>query len=148
MKAETFCITGIQTDTKHIHTLEYVICLATNKSEADRTLSFLLESKTCTDKYEKLKIRPYKHLIPSNFLLPVKQYQHFMRLFNTLTQIAKGYSTPTQLKKEATKDYGLDYLDALEMAYENIQTAAKEAILRFKFKELSELIEMLKEKED
>lgn len=50
-----------------------------------------------------------------------EKYRH------TLTRIAKEYLTPSQLKKLATKR-GANYLEQLEMAYENIQEEAKSAI--------------------
>ena len=54
-----------------------------------------------------------------------KQKLQFNKMLHTLQQIGKGYQTPSQLKKESNKDWGLDYEEALEMSYENIQTAAK-----------------------
>lgn len=38
------------------------------------------------------------------------------------------YQTPDQLRQNATSDYGLNYEEALEMAYENIQQEAKAAL--------------------
>lgn len=45
-----------------------------------------------------------------------------------LQKIAKAYQTPSQLKKDSEKQYGLDYEEALEMAYENMQAEAKQAV--------------------
>lgn len=48
--------------------------------------------------------------------------------FDALTRIAKAYMTPAQIRKAARDKYGLDYAEALEMAYENILAEAKGAI--------------------
>lgn len=45
-----------------------------------------------------------------------------------LHRLAKGYMTTRELKKDCGKDYGLEYTEALEMAYENMQAEAKAAI--------------------
>lgn len=50
------------------------------------------------------------------------------RLYFALKMIAREYQTPTQLQRSAGEDYGLDYREALEMAYENIQSLAANAI--------------------
>ena len=50
------------------------------------------------------------------------------RLYDTLKCIARGYQTTDQLRKESEKRYGLEYHEALEYAYENIQQEAKFAI--------------------
>ncbi|HXE63262.1 MAG TPA: hypothetical protein VN519_06950 [Bryobacteraceae bacterium] len=48
--------------------------------------------------------------------------------FDVLKRISRGYQTPDQLRKNAEKDYGIEYDEALEMAYENIQAEAAGAI--------------------
>lgn len=48
--------------------------------------------------------------------------------YDTLRKIARDFMTPDQLRRAAQKSYGLDYEEALEMAYENIQSLAKAAI--------------------
>jgi hypothetical protein len=48
--------------------------------------------------------------------------------FDILTRIAKDYASPAQLRKSGELRGGLDYEEALEMAYENIQLEAKSAI--------------------
>lgn len=50
------------------------------------------------------------------------------KMYEALRRIAKDYQTPTQLRRTCERDYGLDYEDALEMAYENIRNEAKRAI--------------------
>lgn len=48
--------------------------------------------------------------------------------FAALQKIAKAYQTPEQLRRNSEREYGLVYEEALEMAYDNIQTEAKNAI--------------------
>ena len=50
------------------------------------------------------------------------------RYFDALKLIAKGYETPDKLRKLAMSHYGGSALDVIEMAYENIQTTAAQAI--------------------
>lgn len=50
------------------------------------------------------------------------------RLYDTLRAIARDYQTPDQLRRNAESDYGLHYSEAIEMAYENIQAIAANAI--------------------
>lgn len=45
-----------------------------------------------------------------------------------LKMISKDYQTPAQLRKNSEKEYGLDYEEALEMAYENLQGEAAFAV--------------------
>ena len=47
---------------------------------------------------------------------------------STLCQIARGFQTTSQLRRNSMKDWGLSYDEALEMAYENIQEIAKRAV--------------------
>lgn len=54
-----------------------------------------------------------------------KQKQQFNSMLYALKTIAKDYSTPKQLRKSSEKDFGIDYEEALEMAYENIQILAQ-----------------------
>lgn len=46
----------------------------------------------------------------------------------TLNRIAKQYSTIKQLQKNSEDEYGLEYTEALKMAYENIKWEAKDSI--------------------
>lgn len=57
--------------------------------------------------------------------ITTKQKAQFNAMLDALKLIGRGYSTPNQLLKESEKDYGLDYTEALEMSYENIQETAK-----------------------
>lgn len=56
--------------------------------------------------------------------MKVEQQQ---RLYDALKRITQ-YDTPTRLKKDSRGDWGLDYEEALEMSYENIQEEAKSAL--------------------
>ncbi len=60
-----------------------------------------------------------------------KQAKQFNVMLGVLKSISKGYLTPNQMRKGA-KDFGLDFEEALEMAYENIQHEAKSAISNVK----------------
>ena len=51
-----------------------------------------------------------------------------LRLYDALRTIAKGYQSPTQLHRNAEREFGCDGADAIEMAYENIQQLAANAI--------------------
>lgn len=50
------------------------------------------------------------------------------KLYGALKRIARDYQSPRQLERSADKQWGLGYIEALEMAYENIQAEAKNAI--------------------
>lgn len=49
------------------------------------------------------------------------------RYFDALRDIAT-YLTPEELRRSSKAEYGLDYEEALEMAYENVIATAKAAI--------------------
>jgi hypothetical protein len=55
----------------------------------------------------------------------VTRAQH---LYDALAMIARGFQTPAQLRRQCQREYGLDYAEALEMAYENMQEVAKLAL--------------------
>ena len=48
--------------------------------------------------------------------------------FDTLKRIARDFMTPAQLRRKGEQIYGLPYEEALEMAYENMQSSAAAAI--------------------
>jgi len=50
------------------------------------------------------------------------------RYYDVLKHIAKDFMTADELRKNAEGRYGLPYAEALEMAYENMQRTAKEAL--------------------
>lgn len=56
-------------------------------------------------------------------LITEKQKQQFNLMLNSLKKI-KAYQTPDRLRKDSEKDWGLDFEEAIEMAYENIQSEA------------------------
>jgi hypothetical protein len=49
-------------------------------------------------------------------------------MLGVLSRIAHEYYSPDQLRNESMELYGLDYEEALEMAYDNIQADAKATI--------------------
>lgn len=55
-----------------------------------------------------------------------KDVEQFNKMLLALRTIWKGYMSPSQLRKKASKEYGLDYAETLEMAYENIQETARQ----------------------
>lgn len=67
-----------------------------------------------------------------------KKHQQIRRMYDALNTIAKGYQTPKQLRKESKGQYGLDFEEAIEMSYENIQLEAKSAIKGVKLEKLLE----------
>lgn len=48
--------------------------------------------------------------------------------YNALRRIARLYQTSTQLRRNAERQYGLPFEEALEMAYDNIQAEAAKVI--------------------
>ena len=48
--------------------------------------------------------------------------------YDTLTRIAKHYDTAARIQATAEDRYGLSPVEALEMAYENVQADAARAI--------------------
>lgn len=57
-----------------------------------------------------------------------KQKSDFNKMRTALINIYKHYQTPDQISRTAEKQVGLSPKEVLEMAYENIQTLAKEAV--------------------
>lgn len=57
-----------------------------------------------------------------------KQQLQFNTMYLTLRRISKVYQTPDRLRRNSEKQYGLEYEEALEMAYENIQNDASFAV--------------------
>jgi soluble cytochrome b562 len=56
-----------------------------------------------------------------------KQMQDFNKMRNALIEITK-YQTPDKLRRDSEKDWGLEFEEALEISYENIQSTAKYAV--------------------
>lgn len=59
----------------------------------------------------------------SKVLITEKQKRQFNLMLNALKKI-KAYQSPAKLRKDSSKDWGLDFEEAIEMAYENIQNEA------------------------
>ncbi len=57
-----------------------------------------------------------------------EQRVQFNRMRAALIRISKEYQTPGKLRRTSQKLYGLDFEEALEYAYENIQGLAKVAV--------------------
>lgn len=55
------------------------------------------------------------------------QKKQFNRMRLALKRIV-AYQKPSQLRRTSEKSYGLDYIDSIEYAYENIQEEARVAI--------------------
>lgn len=53
-----------------------------------------------------------------------KQADQFNLMLNALRIIHKEYMNPEKLRRCAEKDFGCSYDEAIEMAYENIQSLA------------------------
>ena len=67
-----------------------------------------------------------------------KQKRQYNLMLGTLRRIVNHYQTPDQLRKSSEKEYGLDYEETLEMAYENIQNEAKAVIKNVKYLRLQD----------
>lgn len=57
-----------------------------------------------------------------------EQKEQFNNMLQTLNRIAYHYQTPDDLRESSKSDFGLEYEEAIEMAYENIQSEAFKAI--------------------
>lgn len=57
-----------------------------------------------------------------------KQIENYNKMLFTLKRIARGYDSSDKIIKNAQKEYGLDGEEALEYAYDNIQSEAKNCI--------------------
>ena len=57
--------------------------------------------------------------------MTLKEKENYNKMLSILKRIGKDYQTPDQLRKNSEKDFGLEYEEALEMAYENIQEESK-----------------------
>lgn len=56
-----------------------------------------------------------------------KEKKDFLQMHTALKRIGM-YQTPKQLRKDSSKDWGIDFEEAIEMAYENIQQEAKAGV--------------------
>lgn len=57
-----------------------------------------------------------------------KQKEQYNHMVATLRLISKGFATPAQLSRSCLKDFGVEFPEALTMAYENIQETAAQAV--------------------
>lgn len=57
-----------------------------------------------------------------------KQIEQFNRMYVTLKKISKAYMSPELLRRRCIKKYGLEFEEAIEMTYENIQADAHFAV--------------------
>lgn len=59
--------------------------------------------------------------------MPIARTELELRLLHTLKRIA-SYDTPERMRRSSQKDWGVEFEECMEMAYENIQQEAKRAI--------------------
>lgn len=57
-----------------------------------------------------------------------KRLEREQRMHDALRRIAFEYKSPDKLQRDARREYGLEYVEALEYAYENIQALAYRTI--------------------
>ena len=60
-------------------------------------------------------------------MTPTQKRKH-NEMIDVLRSISNDFQTPEQLYKNSTRDFYVNYTDALEMAYENIQILAKRCL--------------------
>lgn len=51
-------------------------------------------------------------------------FKQFNKMLGALKKIHKDYQTPTQLRRNSEKEYGLGFEESIEMSYENLQSEA------------------------
>lgn len=56
-----------------------------------------------------------------------KQVAKYNHIVSVLKRINK-YQSPERLRKSSEREYGLEYEEALEMAYENVLSEARDAL--------------------
>jgi hypothetical protein len=66
-------------------------------------------------------------LFASNQNKHIKEIQNHNKMRNALIEISK-YETVDKLRRDSEKEWGIDFDEALEMAYENMQNTAKYAV--------------------
>ena len=57
------------------------------------------------------------------------QQQQFDKMKAALMRISSGYQTSDQIRESCEEEYGLDFESAIEMAYDNMQFDATNALL-------------------
>lgn len=66
--------------------------------------------------------------VPERAASPQLSRVDYEARFATALRRITAYMTPNQLRRESEKKYGLDFTEALEMAYENVRDEAKAAL--------------------
>lgn len=69
----------------------------------------------------------------SKILITKKQKNQFNLMLHALRKIAKGYQTSDQIRRNSEKEYGLEFSEALEYSYDNLQNEAKTACQGIRF---------------
>lgn len=59
--------------------------------------------------------------------MTTKQQKDYLQMKEALERI-KSYQSPSELHRNSERDWGLDYEEALEMAYENVLNEAKSGL--------------------
>jgi|WetSurMetagenome_2_1015567.scaffolds.fasta_scaffold621562_2 hypothetical protein len=59
-----------------------------------------------------------------SILITEKQAQDYNSMLAALNKITKDFYSPDRLSRSCMREYGLEYNEALEMAYENMQQTA------------------------
>lgn len=60
-----------------------------------------------------------------------KRVDYEARFFAALKRIV-AYDSPARLRRESERSYGVEFEEALEMAYDNIQAEARNALLGYR----------------
>lgn len=63
--------------------------------------------------------------------MTIKETDKIRRLYDALKAVAQC-DTPDQLKRDSQNEYGVEYDEALEMAYENVRQIARNAVRRMR----------------
>lgn len=63
--------------------------------------------------------------------MTTEEKTNYNRLHAILVKISSDYQTPEEIR-ESSKDMGLEYEEALEMAYKNIQSEALDIVKNIK----------------
>jgi len=92
-----------------------------------------LKFSTIENAIHNLRQMSKQHICPKDeFFEPLADKLNQIRnehakMLETLTKIARHYQQPEEMRETSEDEYGLDFSEALEMAYENIQGEAAAA---------------------
>jgi hypothetical protein len=67
-----------------------------------------------------------------DFAMNKKQKENYNNMLRALKMIHNEYMSPSKIQK-VYENYGCEYVEALEMSYENIQQVAKNASKNLRF---------------